>query len=141
MKGLIVSSACAAAAAVCGVVGVVFWGAACDGTTGFACECFSCSGSAVTLNVVDTAGNANGGDWTVEATLDGAPVDTSACDPAVRNGVNSCGIGQSVGVYEIVIRTASTTKELTARFAGKVGQDCCASCLQGESLPVVLDAE
>lgn len=133
--------ALAVSAFFCACAGV-FVGAtaACDGGTGFACECFSCTGAAITLNAIDKDGNAVGGAWFVDAQLDGTDVDTSACDPAVRNGTNNCSFGISTGVYEIVVRSELEEKELKARFAGRAGQDCC-SCINGESIPVVLATE
>jgi hypothetical protein len=117
---------------VCGaVVGSV--GASCG--EGSPCECFPC-GFAVTVSVVDP--NVQPLDaWTLQATLDGELVDTSECDPTVRQGNNVCGFGDRTGVYQIVVRTATTEKEVAARFAARGGQDCC-NCLTGEVVQVTL---
>jgi hypothetical protein len=118
-------------------VAVVAAASGCPGSNGFECECFPCTG-AISLNVVDDAGNALGGDWTVEANLDGEVVDTSSCDPSFRNGVNTCTFGFTAGVYEIVIRSPREEKELKGRFASRAGQDCC-NCVTGEVISVVLE--
>lgn len=108
--------------------------AACS--AGVRCECVPC-GDAVTLSVVDQTGAPIVDDWNVEASLDGQPVDTTACAPEARTS-NSCGFGFGAGVYEVVVRTATTEKHVVARLAGRAGQDCCASCLTSDTVPVVL---
>jgi hypothetical protein len=119
---------------------VVFCGALAGGIgascgDGSQCECFPC-GSAVTVSVVDPNFQPLG-DWTLQATLDGQLVDTSECDPMARQGNNTCSFGDRTGVYQIVVRTASTEKEVAARFAERGGQDCC-NCLAGEVVQVTL---
>lgn len=109
----------------------------CDGSSGFGCPCSPC-GFAITLNVLDAAGDPLAGDWIVEAAIDGESVDTSGCDPAVRNGLNSCGFGFETGVYEVLVRSAFEEKELKARFAGRAGQNCC-NCITGETVDVFLE--
>ena len=101
---------------------------------GFTCECFPC-GSAISVFVVDADGAAFGGDWTIEASLNGAPVDASACDPAARVGANTCGVGVDTGTYQMVLRTPTAEKAFTARFAGRAGQDCC-NCILGDTVQV-----
>ncbi len=112
---------------------------ACDGNSGFSCPCFPC-GAAITLVVVNAAGDPVANDWTVEASGAGEDVDTSACNPAARGGVNTCGFGFALGVYDVVVRSPTEVKQLQARFAGRAGQDCC-SCLAGETVTVVLEQE
>ncbi len=111
---------------------------ACDGANGFDCQCFAC-GDAITLTVFDQDRQPLAADWIAEASLDGEDVDTSACDPALRNGVNSCGFGFDPGVYEVIVRSPQREKELKARFAGNAGQNCC-NCISGETVDVVLEA-
>ena len=111
--------------------------ASCDGSSGFGCPCSPC-GFAVTISVFDPEQNPFVNDWVVEATIDGDSVDTSNCDPQVRNGLNSCGFGFEAGVYEVLVRSPQQEKELKARFAGRAGQDCCA-CINGETVTVVLE--
>lgn len=140
MKPAIVfASALFGSGALVAALGLAVGATACDGTSGFACDCFPCT-SAITLNVVDRDGNPVGGDWSAEASIDGDTVNTQACDPEFRNGVNTCSFGFTPGVYEIVVRSPFEEKELTGRFAGRVGQDCC-NCLTGETIPVVLATE
>jgi len=103
---------------------------------GFTCECQPC-GAAVSLTVVDEDLVAFGGDWAVEASLDGVPVDTSACDPVARQGSNACGFGFETGVYQFVLRTPTGEKSAVARFAGRAGADCCNQCLLGDSIQLV----
>jgi hypothetical protein len=109
----------------------------CDGGSGFGCPCSPC-GFAITLNALDQNGDPVTGDWFVEASIDGENVDTSGCDPAVRNGLNTCSFGFQTGVYEVVVRSAVEEKELKARFAGRAGQNCC-NCIPGETVDVVLE--
>ena len=109
----------------------------CDDGGGFGCPCSPC-GFAVTLTVSNPDGQPVAGDWIVEATLDGEDVDTSGCDPVVRNGLNTCGFGFQTGVYEVIVRSPREEKELKARFAGRAGQNCC-NCINGETVDVVLE--
>jgi len=103
---------------------------------GFQCECLPC-GSAISVFVVDGTGAAAGGDWNIEATLDGNVVDTAACEPQARAGANVCSFGFETGVYQGVLRTQTAEKSFTARFAGRAGQNCC-NCLLGETVQVSL---
>jgi hypothetical protein len=103
---------------------------------GFQCECVPC-GFAITAFVVDGTGAAATGEWNIEATLDGQLVDTSECETAARNGINSCGFGFDTGVYQGVLRTPTAEKPFTARFAGRAGQNCC-NCLLGDTTQVSL---
>ena len=112
--------------------------ASCPGV-GSECECFAC-GAAITINVVNTAGDPVTNDWTAEATQDGLAVDTSACDPGRRNGANACGFGFTTGVYDIVVRTPREEKQVRARFAEQAGENFCA-CVVGDTIPVILDSE
>jgi len=100
------------------------------------CGCGVCS-DAITLAVVDADGAALAQGWSVEAALDGALVDTSACDEGVRTG-NQCGFGFTTGVYEIVVRTVAQETHVVARSAARLGQSCCATCVSAEFVPVVL---
>jgi hypothetical protein len=102
---------------------------------GFTCECVPC-GFAVSVIVVDADRAAFGGDWTIEASLDGVPVDTAECDPGTRQGDNSCGFGFDTGTYHMVLRTPTAEKSFVARFAGRAGQNCC-DCILGETVEVV----
>lgn len=102
---------------------------------GFSCDCVPCS-FAISVVVVDADLAPFGGDWTIEASRDGVPVDTSACDPISRQGDNTCGFGFETGTYQIVLRTPTAEKSLVGRFAGRAGQNCC-ECILGETLQVV----
>jgi hypothetical protein len=103
------------------------------------CGCFACS-SAISLFVIDEAGQPINDGWEVEASLDGQPVDTSACEVGVRPG-NQCAFGFDSGVYEVVVRTPSEEKHVSARAAARGGLDCCTgACLPTENVPVVLGA-
>jgi hypothetical protein len=110
---------------------------ACPGG-GFTCDCIAC-GNAITLNVFDSDQNANGGDWTVVASLDGEQVNTNNCNPENRGGLNACGFGALQGVYEIAVEFRGVRKELVSRFAGRAGADCCTVCLPGTTTTVILD--
>ena len=126
----------------CVLAGCVLAGCAlagCDGNSGVNCPCFPC-GAAIELRVVNAAGDPVANDWTVEAALDGNEVDTSACTPGARNGLNTCGFGLDTGVYDVVVRTPREERELKARFAGRAGQNCC-NCLPLEPVQVVLEQE
>lgn len=116
-----------------GLLGFVSAGSCGDG---FTCECEPC-GSAISIAVVDQDLAAFGGDWTIEASLNGAPVDAAACDPGARQGVNTCGLGFEPGVYQMVLRTPTAEKAFVGRFAGRAGVDCCNQCLLGETIQVV----
>jgi hypothetical protein len=102
---------------------------------GFTCDCVPC-GFAITVVVVDEDLAAFGGDWTIEASLDGVPVDASNCDPQNRQGDNTCGLGLDTGTYQLVLRTPTAEKSFVARFAGRAGQNCC-DCILGETIQVV----
>ena len=66
--------------------------------------------------------------------------DISNCDPAFRLN-NTCGFGQTPGVYRITVRGAGfQTRQIAARFAAKSGQDCC-TCLPVEDVTAVLVPE
>ena len=106
-----------------------------DGAT---CECFPCGAAAISVFVVDSNGEAFGGDWTLEASLDGVPVDTTLCDPVARAGANTCGVGVEAGTYQMVLRTPTAEKSFTARLAGRAGQDCCTSCIASDTIQVEL---
>ena len=104
------------------------------------CPCIACA-NAITLFVVDEAGAAIDDGWTVEATLDGLSVDTTACNPGARTG-NQCSFGFESGVYEIVVRTPSEEKHVNGRVAARGGVDCCVgACLPTENVPVVLGVQ
>jgi hypothetical protein len=106
-----------------------------DGAT---CECFPCGATAISVFVVDSDGAAFGGDWTLEASLDGVPVDTTLCDPGARAGANTCGVGVEAGTYQMVLRTPTAEKSFTARLAGRAGQDCCTTCIASDTIQVEL---
>ncbi len=108
---------------------------ACD-TDAFECQCAPC-GPALVVVGVDTTGAVQAGAWTVAATLDGEPVDTSNCDPAVRGDSNECGFGFGVGVYQLLVRSDNGEKAVAARFSSQVGQNCCA-CILSERVQVVI---
>lgn len=105
------------------------------------CECISCDGSAVTLHVFDEAGQSFP-EFVVDATVDGAVVDTSTCnDPNARFTLGSCTFGDRAGVYRVNVRASGyETRHLVARFAARSGEDCCVSpCLRGITVNAVLE--
>ena len=103
---------------------------------GFGCECTPC-GAAITVSAVDDNGDADTGDWTIEASLDGVLVETSQCNPENRGDLASCGFGFEVGTYQVVMRSPRGEKSFAARFAGRAGQDCC-NCIVGDTVVVVV---
>lgn len=107
----------------------------CD-TQPLQCDCVPCS-AAIVLSGFDATGAVQAGPWSAVATLDGVDVDTSSCDQINRGDSNECGFGFASGVYQVVVRSQNGEKSLAARFASKVGQDCCA-CLASERVQVVI---
>lgn len=118
------------------VLGLLAFVSAGSCNDGFTCECQPC-GAAISLFVVDEDLIAFGGDWAIEASLDGEDIDTSACDPAARQGANFCGFGFEPGIYQLVLRTPTGEKSAVARFAGRAGVDCCNQCLLGDTIQLV----
>ena len=113
-------------------------GSNCGGFTD--CPCIPCTG-AVDMSVVDSAGNALNTGWIVDATVDGVAVpDVSNCDINFRVG-NECTFGQDTGIYRInVSGDGFLTRQKTARFAAKSGEDCCrVACLGPALVEIVLD--
>jgi hypothetical protein len=103
---------------------------------GFRCECTPC-GAAITISAVDDNGDADSGDWTIEASLDGTQIETSQCNTENRGDLSSCGFGFEVGTYQVVMRSPRGEKSFAARFAGRAGQDCC-NCIVGDTVVVVV---
>ncbi len=108
----------------------------CDTEAESDCVCTPCSG-AITLFVVDSAAQP-ATDWSVVATLDGAPVDMTACNVNVRAGSNQCTFGDELGVYQVTVSGPTGQVQATTRLASRVGQNCCtclSSTLQQVALP------
>lgn len=104
------------------------------------CECFPCQ-SAVVLNVFDEDSQPLS-DWVVEATLDGLPVDVSACDEAVRISPGTCSFGSETGVYRITVQAPGfQTRQLAARFAARSGEDCCSCLPVGATVTAILERD
>jgi hypothetical protein len=102
------------------------------------CFCAPCA-NAISVFVVDEAGAPISDGWELEATLDGAIVDTLNCSPDLRTA-NQCAFGFETGVYDIVVRTPEFEKHVTARSAARGGINCCIVCVATEPVPIVLSA-
>ncbi|HEY4220570.1 MAG TPA: hypothetical protein VGO62_04490 [Myxococcota bacterium] len=99
------------------------------------CACFPCT-SAIHLRVTDDQANPLNNGWTVEADLDGTPVDVAGCAQGARFA-NECTFGTALGVYRITVRDPGfEDRQIAARFAAKSGDDCC-RCLD----ETIVDAE
>ena len=102
------------------------------------CTCAPC-GAAVNFNVVDAEGNPVGDGWSLEATLDGIPVEANSCDPALRAGQSFCFFGTDSGVYRVLLHAAGRPdKEMAIRFPGRAGVNCCGACIAGETVVATL---
>jgi uncharacterized protein YigE (DUF2233 family) len=104
------------------------------------CECFPCQ-SAIVLNVFDEDSQPLT-NWSIEASVDGAPVDTTPCAPEFRINPAGCSFGFETGVYRITVQSPGfRTRQIAARFAAQSGEDCC-RCLQfGATVNAFLERE
>jgi hypothetical protein len=110
--------------------------AACD--TSSQCECVPCPNGAINLVVFDADSTALNTGWSVEATHDGQPVDTSGCLEEIRGVSNSCFFGSDTGLYRITITSPDfQTRQIAARNAA-VLQDCC-TCVQTTTVNAFLE--
>ena len=107
--------------------------------SGNGCPCAACS-NAVTLNVFSSDGHtALTGAWSVDAAVNGQNVDLAgACDVATRGASNTCSVGTTLGVYDLVIRAHGfADREVAVRVAQAL-EDCCATCIPPQSIDVEL---
>ena len=105
------------------------------------CECLICEQPAILLTVVDSEDGGAIDDFVVEARRnDEEGSEPPACRPAERT-TNVCGIGDSVGIYQITITSPSHARvEKVVRVAGEGGGVCCNACLRTLEVTAHMDA-